>query len=111
MRRLALDEFLAETPPTEEELAWNGITFRLRLLDAVALDVLRGEEPDEGLRGGQAHRLHCAVSTSSSCSSSASSRPPAMSRTSSWRSISLFSYAPKLWPRLRMTNRSPTGCA
>ena len=32
----ALDELLleAEQPPSEEELAWNGITFRLRLLDA-----------------------------------------------------------------------------
>lgn len=32
----ALDELLleADTPPTEEELAWNGVTFRLRLLEA-----------------------------------------------------------------------------
>jgi hypothetical protein len=32
----ALDELLleVESPPTEEELAWSGVTFRLRLLDA-----------------------------------------------------------------------------
>jgi hypothetical protein len=32
----ALDELLLEleAPPSEEELAWNGVTFRLRLLEA-----------------------------------------------------------------------------
>jgi hypothetical protein len=32
----ALDELLLEvdSPPSEEELAWNGVTFRLRLLEA-----------------------------------------------------------------------------
>jgi hypothetical protein len=29
-----LEDFLLEPPPTEEQLAWSGVTFRLRLLDA-----------------------------------------------------------------------------
>ena len=33
MREL-LEDLLVETAPSQDELAWNGVTFRLRLLDA-----------------------------------------------------------------------------
>jgi hypothetical protein len=33
MRR-TLEELLVDASPSEEELAWSGVTFRLRLLDA-----------------------------------------------------------------------------
>ena len=80
------------------------------VLDAVALDVLRREEADERLRGGQPHDDETSAwIASSSCSSSASSAPPAISRTSSCRSISVFAKFPRLWPRFRITKRSPTG--
>jgi hypothetical protein len=29
-----LEDLLVEIPPSETELAWSGVTFRLRLLDA-----------------------------------------------------------------------------
>ncbi len=32
--RHVLDDLLVEPPPSQEELAWSGVTFRLRLLDA-----------------------------------------------------------------------------
>ena len=61
------------------------------VLDAVALDVLRGEEADERLRGSQPHDDETSARiASSSCSSSASSAPPAIRRTSSCRSMSFF---------------------
>jgi hypothetical protein len=53
------------------------------MLDPVALDVLVGEEPYEGLRRCQSHGRHVressTVSSSSSCCNSSSSRPPAIS--------------------------------
>src|SRR4029450_2640422 len=80
------------------------------VLEAVPFDVLGGQEADERLRGRELHYTSARIA-SSSCSSSASSRPPAMRRTSSCRSISRLSYVPRLWPRLRITKRSPTGYA
>ena len=78
------------------------------VLDAVALHDLLREEADESLRSRQPHATP-SRSSASSCSSSASSRPPAIWRTSSWRSISDFWKLPRLRPRFRITNRSPTG--
>jgi len=53
-------------------------------LDPVALDVLRGQEADERLCGGQLDRGDptSALIPCSSCSSSASSRPPVSRVTS-----------------------------
>jgi hypothetical protein len=34
MRRSELQDLLLDAPPSEEELAWSGVSFRLRLLDA-----------------------------------------------------------------------------
>ena len=42
MRHL-LDDLSVDAPPSEEELAWSGITFRLHLLDAC------GFSPDTAL--------------------------------------------------------------
>lgn len=63
MRRLELQEFLVDAPPSEEELAWSGVSFRLRLLDAcgfgadaaLALAIrpeIGLEEPLRLIRGG-----------------------------------------------------------
>ena len=83
------------------------------VLDAVPLDVLHREEAQEGLRRRQPDARHgwesSAVMPSSSCWSSASSRPPAIRRTSSSLSISDFAKLPRLRPRFRITKRSPTG--
>jgi hypothetical protein len=52
------------------------------VLDPVSFDVLRREEPDERLCGGERRGRHGRV-VASSCWSSSSSWPPAISRTSS----------------------------
>ena len=44
-----------------------------------------------------------------SWASASSSAPPAISCVSSSRVISLLAKSPRLWPRLRIRNRSPTG--
>jgi len=81
-----------------------------RRLSTPSLDMLRCEEADEPAPWPEPQaRSTSAWMASSSCSSSASSRPPAIRRTSSCRSSSLFAKLPRLWPRLRITKRSPTG--